>query len=729
MNVLNPVIKTADLITIGCKYSNKHDNNVTRSESCDYSTEIHKVFALSGLIYPIDSQPEMYDFTNHYLPKFDEDLDDLKGEWVAVLTNIERSIFNVVSDYFGFQSVFYRYDVIDETYSQLTVSTSYSSLIEYSKEKYLPCNLNEEQLYLAIGSTNIHLRTAFSTQSFCREIKLLGVDETLSFDIVKNIFKVHKKSFICDPKGRSYEELIDIGISKAKKNIVSLMNYYEDKRIFLSGGRDSRMVLALLSSLGVEKNFTAAMSNPQNLSGLAKQVVQKDLCVSTYLAALYGMSPSKLGDHIRLNLNFEKSLERILSHNAQFSWTMLPNNRVTMPNQSYLALRGGGGELFRAHDTSREAIAELQKKYPDFNALDFDSQVEALFHLYINVDTIPSSYVVRCKELFAESFVFDRGFSLEQNIDWHFDYYRNRIHFGHYITSFSKNELAFHPLMQKEFLYAASYYDIEERRGGRICYDIIEKLNPELNRVTFDNGYWSHITTTFGPALEEMSKNTESYKEYYEIQSKNSIYANRPIDINQYEIDSRESISRYKIYSLAINALLELVYDGKYTFNNIEEVIKNIHSGKSSPVEIFLKYIDYKKFFEKYDTSYNLLSINVPFEKKYIDFFDTKNPEKLLLLNKNYSKNLNYTVVIDQDLSLEVELNPKFDKILDRVEYAFYLYENGKIVNKIWYGKSNKYHYNDLEKGSRYAVHIFLKLFVDGKALKPIILRSDFIDY
>ncbi|OLF37505.1 hypothetical protein [Psychrobacter sp. Cmf 22.2] len=728
MNLLNPVIKTADLITIGCKLNSEEKTNIIDSESYNYSTESYNVFAFSGLVYSVDNQPKLYNFSDCSLPAVSKDLDNLKGQWAAVLTNEKRSIFKIVADYFGFQSVFYRYDIIDEGHSQLSVSTSYNSLIEYSKNNLLPYNFNEEQFYLAMGATNVHLRTAFSSESFCREIKLLGVDETLSFDTLKDIFKVDKKEFIRDPKGRSYEELISIGVNKAKKDIASLVKFYEDKRIFLSGGRDSRMVLALLSSLGIEKDFTTAMGNPQNLSGLAKRVVEKDLYVSTYLANEFGMKHSEFSEHLRLNLDFEKSLERILSYGAQFAWTIAPSNRVTLPTHSYLALRGGGGELFRAHDTSREAIAELQTKYPNFNTLDFDTQVDALFNLYINVKTIPNNYIVRCKELFTESFVFDKEFSLEQNIDWHFDYYRNRVHFGHYISSFSKNELAFHPLMQKEFLYAANHYNIDERRGGKICYDIIEKLNPELNKITFDNGHWSDIDTTFGPTLEELSKDTELYKEYYEVQVKNSALAHRPVDINKYEIDSEQNLSRYKIYNLAINSLLELVYERKYTLNHIEQIIKNIHSGKASPVEVFLKYIDYKNIFEEYNTSCNLLSVNVPFSRKYLDYCNLESQEKLLSTKKECFKNLDYTFVVSESLSFKVNLSSKFDELFDKVEYAFYLHENGKILDKCWYGEKSEYHYNNLDKGKRYVVHFFLKIFIEDKAFNPIIVRSDFID-
>lgn len=725
---MDPVIKTADLITIGCSLDSKKKPNEVGFESYDFSVEGFKFFALSGLVYPIDSEPALYNFTNFSLPNFSEDLDDLKGQWAAVLTNEKQSIFKIVADYFGFQSVFYRYDVIDENRSQLSVSTSYNSLIDYSKNNFLPCSFNAEQFYLAMGATNVHLRTAFSTQSFCREIKLLGVDETLFFNVLNSSLKVYKKAFIRDPQARSYEELISIGVSKAKRNIASLSSFYKDKRIFLSGGRDSRMVLALLSSLGVEKDFTTSMSNPRNLSGLAKKVVEKDLCISTYLANAYSMKHSEFSGHLRLNFDFESSLERILSHGSQFAWTIPPSNRVTIPAHSYLALRGGGGELFRAHDTSREAITELQTKYSDFNALDFESQVDALFSLYINVETIPSNYVIRCKELFSESFIFDKEFSLEQNIDWHFDYYRNRVHFGHYISSFSKNELAFHPLMQKEFLYAASHYDIDDRRSGKICYDIIEKLHPELNRITFDNGHWSHIDTAFGPTLEALSKDTELYKEYYEVQGRNSITANRPVDVNQYEIDLEQNISRYKIYNFAINILLELVYERKYTVNNIEQIIKNIHSGKASPVEVFLKYIDYKNAFEEYNTSCNLLSVNTRFNRKYLNGFKIKSPEKLLSAKKEYFKNLNYTVVVDNSLFFKVNLSPKFNDFFDKVEYAFYLYENGKIIDKFWYSEKADYSYDNLEKGKRYVVHFFLKIFVDGKAFNPIIVRSDFIE-
>jgi hypothetical protein len=728
MNLLNPVIKTADLITISCKLNSEEKTNIIDSEPYNYSTESYSVFAFSGLVYPINSQPKLYNFSDCSLPNFSEDLDDLKGQWAAVLTNEKQSMFKIVADYFGFQSVFYRYDIIDEGHSQLSVSTSYNSLIEYSKNNLLSCTFNEEQFYLAMGATNVHLRTAFSTQSFCREIKLLGVDETLSFDTLEDIFKVHKKEFISDSEERSYEELISVGVKKAKKDIASLANFYEDKRIFLSGGRDSRMVLALLSSLGIESDFTTAMGNPQNLSGLAKRVVEKDLYVSTYLANEFGMKHSKFSEHLRLNLDFEKSLERILSHGAQFAWTIAPSNRITMPTHSYLALRGGGGELFRAHDTSREAIAELQTKYPDFNALDFDTQVDALFNLYINIKTIPSNYVVRCKDLFVESFVFNKEFSLEQNIDWHFDYYRNRVHFGHYISSFSKNELAFHPLMQKEFLYAANHYNIDDRRSGKICYDIIEKLNPELNKITFDNGHWSHIDTNFGPTLEELSKDTELYKEYYKVQVKNSALANKPVDINKYEIEPEQNISRYKIYNLAINSLLELVFEHKYTVNHIEQIIKNIHSGNASPVEVFLKYIDYKNAFEEYKTSCNSLSVNVPVKRKYLDYFNLESPEKLLSIKKEPFKNLDYTLIVSENLYFKVNLSSKFDELFDKVEYAFYLHENGKVLDKCWYGEKSEYCYNNLDKGKRYVVHFFLKIFIDGKNFNPIIVRSDFIN-
>lgn len=725
MNFLNPVIKTADLITIGCKLRGKKKENII---DYDYSVEDYSLFAMSGLIYPVDSQPKMYSFSNCSLPVFDDNLDDLKGQWAAILANESQNIFKIVADYFGFQSVFYRYDIIDEDTSQLSISTSYNSLVEYSKNNLLSCTFNEEQFYLAMGATNVHLRTAFSTQSFCREIKLLGVDEFLFFDNLNNIFKVHKKEFIRDPDERSYEELLSVGIDKAKKDIASLVNFYEDKRIFLSGGRDSRMVLALLSSLGVEKDFTTTMSNPRNLSGLAKSVVQKDLYVSTYLANKFDMKQSQFKKHLRLNLNFEDSLKRVLSHGAQFAWTMAPSNRVTMPTHSYLALRGGGGELFRAHDTSREAIVELQKKYPDINALDFESQVEALFDLYINIEAIPSNHIDQCKKLFAESFVFDKNFSLEQNIDWHFDYYRNRVHFGHYISSFSKNELAFHPLMQKEFLYAASHYDIDERRHGKICYDIIERLNPELNRITFDNGYWEQVDTSFGPTLEELGIDKELYKEYYDFQGKNTALANTPVDINKYEIATEENISRYRLYNLAINSLLELVYEEKYTFKHIGQIIKNLHSGKASPIEIFLKYVDYKNAHEDYNTACNLLTENVPTLRKYLNCLSPEISENLLSTKKKYFENLNYTVVVDDRLFFKVNFNSKFYDSFDKVEYAFYLYENGRVLDKCWYSEKNEYYYTSVEKGKRYIVHFFLKIFVDGKAFSPIIVRSNFIN-
>lgn len=717
MNKFEPILKTADVLSISTK------NLEYGSDSNLKLEEDFELMALSGLVYPLNSRPALYSFSNQSLPIFKEKLDDLKGEWVAILADKDRTTFKIISDYFGFQSVFYRLDEISKSRRQLTVSTSYNSLIEYSKNNALPCSINEEQFYLSMAARNIRLRTAFSSKTFCREINLLKVDEYLYFDSIKNVFKVQNRPFLFDPLGRSYEELIKSGVDKAKQDIKSISHFYKDKRLFLSGGRDSRIVLALLSSLGLNEEYSISSANPSNFSGYSKEVIQNDLYVSNYLAHEYKMKFSHMREHIRLELDFEESLKGVLSHWSQFSWIIKPMKRAMLPKNTYLTLRGGGGELIRASAASRKAIIDVKKNNPNFDILCIDDQVNELFDLFVNAESIPNEYLDKCRILFSEAFIFNKDFSLEQNIDWHYHYYRNRVHFGQYISSFGRNEITFHPLMQKELFYAANCHELTSRREGRVCYDIIESLDPLLNYITFDDGFWPNTTLYKSPSLKDLR--SSDLREYYKVQAKNSHFLKSPIVINKVRETSLGSFSQYELYIKVINILFELLYERKYTIQNITNIIKNLNYGKVSSLELFMKLIDYKNHAQEYSTYYNLITINNFFEKKY---FEKNNYEENLLSDyQSCFRNFSYDISENEGLILQVNFDSKFEDIFDNIEYAFYLYEDEKILERKWYSKNNLFRHTLLKKGKIYFIRIFIRFILEKEAMEPIIIDSDVI--
>ncbi|WP_193010951.1 hypothetical protein, partial [Psychrobacter aquimaris] len=358
--------------------------------------------------------------------------------------------------------------------------------------------------------------------------------------------------------------------------------------------------------------------------------------VSNFLAQKYKMKFSQLGEHVKLDLSPEESLESVLSHWSQFSWTIKPLNRAIFPKNVYLTLRGGGGELIRASAASRKAIVDIEKNNSSFSVLDIASQVDDLFDLFVSTDSIPSEYIDKCRVLFSESFIFDKNYSLEQNIDWHYHYYRNRSHFGQYISFYARNEVTFHPLMQKEFFYAANCIDLTARREGKVCYDIIEKLEPQLNKITFDDGFWPHIAYSKEPHLEFLKDDSnKSLKNYYKTQDENAVFLRNPIALNRAENKLKDSFSKHELYIFAINSLFELVYDSKYKVQNVINIINNMNYGKSSSTEIFMKLIDYQNLTKQYRTYCNLLSINKGFERKYLKNLSYVNTEMFLL---NYTE-------------------------------------------------------------------------------------------
>lgn len=721
MNTLHPLIKTADLLVLNNQSKSLKSSNLEPSEkSCH-------LIAISGLVYPINSQPALYNFKHHILPEFREDLEDLKGQWVALLYNKRKNEFKVMSDHFGFQSIFYRHDKIEDGQYQLIVSTNYNSLIEYSKNNNLACNTNYEQFYLAMAAKNLNLRTAFSTQTFCQEIQLLGVDEYITFNSQEWNFKVIKKPFLYDPESRSYDELLNVGISKAKKDIVSLKNYFNDKRIFLSGGKDSRMVLALLSSLNINSDFTSSMANPTKFVGNSKKIVLNDLYVSTYLSNKYNIQPCIPSQYCSLTLNYTQCLSKALSNNSQFSWASTVKNTEVFPKEQYLALRGGGGELIRATETSNNAIRRLESTSIDFKKLSIREQADLLFYLYIDTKLIPNKYLEGCKDLFVKSYIIDASGSLEQNIDWHYLYYRNRIHFGHYVKSFSENEIAFHPLMQKEFLYASAHYNLETKRDGKICFDVINKLDYKLNQITFDNGFWPIISEKQSPTIEELSKNNSLLDSYFEVQEKIALNKKEKINLSRSssKIKSEEIVSPYRIYLNTINILFELFCNGNYSLTQLKHLIENIHTGKISPSEFFLKYLDYRNLFDSYFIPTNTIIFNKPAQNKFLPLNSILAKSKLLSHKSEFIRNVKYDLSVSKNLEFKVILSENITNCFSKIQYAFYLYENGSIVERKMYEENNVYIYESLDGNKSYQVRFFLKMFKDNKNYEIIYIKSD----
>lgn len=717
MNIHNPIIRTSDIIVIG-----NIDNSIISKDEPEKWSVNH----ISGLTYSLDMKPTYYNFCDslNFTESF---IEDLSGQWVAVLGSKNNKNYKVVTDHFGFQSVFYRYDRNDLANSKLVISTSYSALLQYSKEHGLPCNMNEAQFYLAMSSSTTLMRSAFSTKTFCKEISLLGANEYLIFEAAKSNLKVKNKAFLYDVHNRSFDELIDTGIEKSIQKVKSLSNFYDDKRIYLSGGRDSRMVLGLLKSAGLTSSYTVASGNPRNAKGEAKKVIENDLHVSQYLTQRYQMGFSEEREnYCRINLGFEQSLDRVLSHSSQLSWSMQPNNRVTFPSSEYLSLRGGGGELFRATSHGAKAKALLKKRDVSILNRDIKTQAEALFSLYVNLDSIPKEYHEECRQIFYNSFIFDESKSLDQNIDWHFLHYRNRIHFGHLITSYSKNEITHHPLMQKEFLFASAFYDLESRRNDLICHDILNRLEPELKKISFDNGYSECIPEDdrLGPSLADMAA-TQDYSEYYDRQKKNILIMNKPIDLNNHLIENIEIFSRYKVYLLSMNMLFEFFIKKVFDAYQVESIVNNIFSGNVSPTELYLKSIQYKNLEEHYFVETNLVTINNNFEKRYLNNIIKDNDINLLDKEKSYYKHLTCSLIVGENIEASIYLSDIITNHFTKVEYAYYLYENGKVLEKYFYTPENSYTYSKVSKGAKYSVIFFLKLFLSDTESVMIRVRSD----
>lgn len=413
------------------------------------------------------------------------------GAYMSIHHDTSTNTYFVNNDYHGFQPVFY----LDRTDRHLVVSDTFTGALLALDEERGPRTLNPAVTLPQFASFNALLNhTWFTTQTNVQGISLLRPDKELQFHAGK--LTIHGSTHFNDPTDRSYDELIDAGISRATEQLKTLSALpVADKMLYLSGGRDSRTLLALMGAAGVARHFTVhakpapteLQSTPSNTKFKAK--LDNDRSIAAAVAQRYGMQPWTDPHVVEVTPGLNNR-NWWLSHWAGIMTDYFTPRQVAM--RPSIRLFGGMGENFRS-----KVPDYLSSIRPALPLTMTTASLDADFQLYYNricppLGSYDTSTWIAGRELFKDSLTYSTApTSLWEGIDRFSEIYRQSAHFGHLNSDRSENIFTFAPLAQPEFTMATSTLNRTDRASGRVLFDIIDRLDPTLNTIPFEGSRWT----------------------------------------------------------------------------------------------------------------------------------------------------------------------------------------------------------------------------------------------
>lgn len=216
------------------------------------------------------------------------------------------------------------------------VSNSFKALVEHLSSHGVALTINYASL-LPFQAGHSFCEALTTDDTTVNEIQLLGCDELIEVD--------EKEGLRVVKRGSDYEKKVDLSsalteyVKKWQSRLFSLVEGLPNGSVTcdLTGGVDSRLVLALLVSSGCDLKKINFVSNP-----LAKE----DFPVACSLAEAYGLHLNELGGGEFQEIGSDEKLDLSLySSLGVYHGFYVP--RVRRQGEEAVHLHGGGGGLFR----------------------------------------------------------------------------------------------------------------------------------------------------------------------------------------------------------------------------------------------------------------------------------------------------------------------------------------------------------------------------------------------
>ncbi|MCW9715291.1 hypothetical protein [Avibacterium sp. 21-594] len=437
------------------------------------------------------------------------------GEWLGVFYSEELDTWLIMADVFGFAQLHYAIIPFKSGKQKLVVSTTFRGILSTLKALDCALEIDWSAVLPHLTSTVNLFSTRASEQSFAKLIHVASHNNMLVCNKQGVALLPRPNMFLNSSTNMSYEDLLDKGIETAVDNINQLLTLNRNCSIALSGGKDSRVLFSLLLAAGKEKEFKVFTQRPSKNIGATAEILSQDLLLASKIVDKFGLEWYVPSNGESFKISFEESLNEWQDLRSNQSFEIQPR-KDTRRNCNDVMLMGIGGELLRSYIGTG-----YKKGFPnwwanaDANDIGIGKDLGQLFNHIVKPWHLQSAFFEDSKKLFIQSFNFSKSGNAITQIDHSYSHYRSRAHAGICQWRSLFGTLLFYPLARIEFVEANKLLSDEDQSDGKILFDIIERICPDLNALPYASPKWPDRFKTKGKTSFWQDASVERATELY----------------------------------------------------------------------------------------------------------------------------------------------------------------------------------------------------------------------
>lgn len=432
------------------------------------------------------------------------------GEWFGVFQSRASEgtrEYIVLADNYGYCPVFY--SVTHE--HGVFISDSFNAVSSALDSIGVSKTLNVGNYLSLLACRGPQFQNLISDATMAEEISILPNDKFMK--VTAKGVTIHPRSDLNSAlQLDSIDALIEKGINLATGALAEIhASGIDHRRITLSGGVDSRLVLALLEASGHHDDFQVDSVDPRKWGNKeTTHVIERDISIAETLRQTYGLDwwvgPQKKG----MSCGFEESLHYFQGHRSNYSFLFRPSSVIPYFEDTSVTLRGGGGELLRA--TEGGAIMDRRLNNDHKDGLSQEESANWFANFYLNGSPVIQELIEPTRRHLSSAFYKRSTPDFMESMNEYYFAHRNRAHFGTSRKEFHANDINLHPLSNTYFKSAAKAMKLEERSNGDLVRKLFKKLNSQLLEIPFESQRWSKL---LNGTMEE-DTNSDLWKQSYD---------------------------------------------------------------------------------------------------------------------------------------------------------------------------------------------------------------------
>lgn len=408
---------------------------------------------------------------------------DAQGEWSALASKSEdgKNHFLYFGDSSGFAPLFY--SLVPGR--AVVFSESFSGVVHGVKKLGGSLTLNLPNYLTLMGGKSATFQNLIANQTMANEIHILSYDTALYVG-PEITMKIDRDELSGTAQIDDYQSALDIGIESTSESIKTFLASNEDHNpiITLTGGVDSRVALALLSTTGMAQKFSVWSMDPRNAKrAQQKRVLTADVELARELRLKSGIEWMAPRRRAKLSLSFDEALTHYQSYNSNYSFGFTPANHMTIDAQPILTLRGGAGEVLRGTGGARLISNRYAEYCKSYGAI---PQAEWVAKHYSNQSLVTEATLPVIENNLTTILADYSNTSMRERIDGYYRDTRNRGHFGHLRQSDSVNDRLMQVLTNPYLVRAAQLADYDFKTEGRVVADLFDKIDPAFRGIPFE---------------------------------------------------------------------------------------------------------------------------------------------------------------------------------------------------------------------------------------------------